>query len=168
MNEALRKIKVLIMDVDGVLTDGRIIMDGNGVETKFFDVQDGFGVVFAKKCGIKTAIITARPSPVVQWRAKDLGIDKVYMVYPKISAYETLKEEWGVSDEEICFIGDDLADLVVLKKVGFAVAVKNAVIEVKQVADYITERHGGDGAVRELVELILKAQGKWGPELYEH
>ncbi len=168
MQDALCKIKVLIMDVDGVLTDGRIIIDGNGVESKFFNVQDGFGVVFARKSGIKTAIISARPSPVVQWRAKDLGIDKVFMVYPKISAYETLKQEWGVNDDEICFIGDDLADLVILKKVGFAVAVKNAVSEVKQVVDYVTEKSGGHGAVRELVELILKAQGKWGPELYEH
>lgn len=169
MNDAaLKKIKVLIMDVDGVLTDGRIIIDGNGVESKFFDVQDGFGVVFAKKSGIKTAIISARVSPVTQLRAKDLGIDKVFIVYPKVSAYEQLKNEWNVSDEEICFIGDDLADLVILKRVGFAVAVNNAVFEVKQVADYVTKHKGGRGAVRELVELILKAQGKWGPELYEH
>lgn len=168
MNERMQKLKVLIFDVDGVLTDGRIIMDSNGVETKFFDVQDGFGIVFAKKCGFKTAIISARPSPVVPWRANDLKIDKLFMVYPKISAYDALKEEWGCQDEEICFIGDDLADLKILKKVGFAVAVANAVAEVKAVAHYITERHGGRGAVREVIEMILKAQGKWGPALYEH
>lgn len=168
MHDVLSKIKVLILDVDGVLTDGRIIMDGNGVETKNFDVQDGFGIVFARKCGIKVAIISARPSPVVQWRAKDLGIDKVFMVYPKISAYDTLKAEWGIKDEEVCFIGDDVADLKILKKVGFPVAVSNAVFEVKQVAKYVTERHGGRGAIREVVEMILKAQGQWGPQLYEH
>ena len=169
MKEALQKIKCVAMDVDGVLTDGRIIMDSNGVEFKNFDVQDGFGIVFLKKCGIKTAIISARESAVVAHRAKDLKIDKVYVgVYPKLGAYESILEEFKLLDEEVCFIGDDLADLSVMRRCGFSVAVANAVFEVKQIADYVTVKRGGAGAVRETIELILQAQGLWGPELYEH
>jgi len=169
MKDALKKIKVVAMDVDGVLTDGRIIMDSNGVETKNFDVQDGFGIVFLKKCGIKTAIISARASGVIAHRAKDLKIDKVYAgVYPKLSAYESMLEEFKVSDEEVCFIGDDLADLCVMRRCGISVAVANAVFEVKQIADFVTVRRGGKGAVRETIELILKAQRTWGPQLYEN
>jgi 3-deoxy-D-manno-octulosonate 8-phosphate phosphatase (KDO 8-P phosphatase) len=169
MKDALKKIKVVVMDVDGVLTDGRIIVDSNGVETKNFDVQDGLGIVFLKKCGIKTAIISARESGVVAYRAKDLKIDKVYVgVYPKLNAYETMLEEFKALDEEICFIGDDVADLGVMRRCGVSVAVSNAVFEVKQIADYVTVRQGGRGAVRETVELILQAQGLWGPQLYEH
>jgi 3-deoxy-D-manno-octulosonate 8-phosphate phosphatase (KDO 8-P phosphatase) len=169
MKEALQKIKVIALDVDGVLTDGRIIIDSNGIETKFFDVQDGFGIVFAQKCGLKTAIISARHSGVTKHRAEDLKIDQVYVgIYPKLSAYEQMIKEFGVSSEEVCFIGDDLADLVVMKKSGFSIAPANAVKEIKRVASYVTEKKGGRGAVREAIELILKAQGKWGPELYEH
>ncbi len=169
LNDRLVNIKVLVMDVDGVLTDGRIIMDAHGVESKFFDVQDGFGIVFAKQCGLKTVIISARQSEVVKHRADDLKIDKVFVgVYPKISAYEQMVKEFGVNDEEVCFIGDDVADLKVMKRCGFAVAVANAVFEVKSIAHYVTKAKGGRGAVREAIELILKAQGKWTPELYEH
>ena len=168
MKDALKKIKVVVMDVDGVLTDGRIIMDSNGVELKNFDVQDGMGIVFLKKCGIKTAIISARESGVVAYRAKDLKIDKVYVgVYPKLSAYESLLEEFNVVDDEVCFIGDDLADLCVMRRCGLAVAVANAVFEVKQIADHVTVKQGGRGAVREVIEMILQAQGHWSPQLYE-
>ena len=169
MEEALRKIKVLGLDVDGTLTDGKIIIDGNGVESKNFDVQDGFGMVFARKTGIKVAMISSRSCEVTQHRAKDLGVDLLCNgVYPKTAAYEQMLKDFKVSDEEVCFVGDDLVDLVLLKRAGFAVAVANAAFEIKQVADYVTRRRGGEGAVREVVELILKAQGKWGPQLYEH
>lgn len=169
MQERLKKIKVLILDVDGVLTDGGIIIDSNGVETKRFDVQDGFGLVFWKKCGFKSAIISARQSAVVAHRAKDLQIDEVFVgVYPKINSYEELNKKWNVKDEEICFIGDDVADLGILKRVGFAAAVANAVFEVKSIAHYVSPKKGGEGAVREIIELILKAQGKWIPQLYEY
>src|SRR5665213_100291 len=115
MKDALKKIKVVVMDVDGVLTDGRIIMDSNGVETKNFDVQDGFGIVFLKKCGIRTAIISARESGVTAHRAKDLKIDKVYVgVYPKIGAYVSMLKEFNVTDQEVCFIGDDVADIGII------------------------------------------------------
>ncbi len=168
MKDALKNIKVVAMDVDGVLTDGRIIMDSNGVETKNFDVQDGFGIVFLKKCGIKTAIISARESGVVAHRARDLKIDKTYVgVYPKLGAYEDMLKEFNVRDEDVCFIGDDLADLCVMRRCGVAVAVANAVFEVKEIADHVTVKKGGRGAVRETIELILQAQGHWGPQLYE-
>ncbi len=167
MDAVLKKIKVLAMDVDGVLTDGRIIVDGNGVESKFFDVQDGFGIVFARECGIKTAVISARHSDVVKYRTNDLKVDKAYIgVYPKISAYEQMLKEFDVSSDEVCFVGDDVADLKVMETSGFAVAVANAVFEVKQIADYVTVKKGGRGAIRETVELILKAQGKWTKALY--
>jgi 3-deoxy-D-manno-octulosonate 8-phosphate phosphatase (KDO 8-P phosphatase) len=169
MKDALKKIKVVAMDVDGVLTDGRIIMDSNGVETKNFDVQDGFGIVFLKKCGIKTAIISARESGVVAHRAKDLKIDKTYVgVYPKLSAYEDMLKEFKALDEEVCFIGDDVADLGIMRRCGVSVAVANAVFEVKQIADHVTVKRGGRGAVREAIELILQAQGLWSPQLYEN
>ncbi len=169
MNDVLKNIKVLAMDVDGVLTDGRIVVDSNGVESKFFDVQDGFGIVFAKQCSLKTVIISARQSDVVKHRADDLKIDKAFVgVYPKITAYEQMIKEFGVSDAQVCFVGDDVADLKIMKRCGFAVAVANAVFEVKQIAHHVTKNKGGRGAVREVVELILKAQGRWTPELYGH
>jgi len=169
MKDALKKIKCVAMDVDGVLTDGRIIIDSNGVESKNFDVQDGFGIVFLRKCGIKTAIISARSSGVVAHRAKDLNIDKVYVgVYPKLRAYEQMLEEFQVKDQEVCFIGDDLADLAIMRRCGLSIAVANAVFEIKQIARHVTVKQGGRGAVREAIELILKAQGHWGPQLYEN
>lgn len=169
MKDALKKIKLLALDVDGVLTDGRIIIDSNGVETKNFDVQDGMGLMLLKQCGLLTAIISARASGVVAYRAKDLKIDKTYVgIYPKLSAYEQLLQEFKLSDDQVCFVGDDVADLSIMKRCGVAVAVANAVAQVKQVAHYVTTKKGGRGAVRETVELILQAQDFWGPKLYEH
>jgi len=167
MTDVFKKIKVVAMDIDGVLTDGRIIVDSHGIETKNFDVQDGFGIVFLKKCGIKTVIISARESGVVAHRAQDLKIDKVYVgVYPKLSAYENMLNEFKVSDDEVCFIGDDVADLGIMHRCGVSFAVANAVFEVKQIADVVTLNKGGHGAVREAIEMILKAQGHWSPQLY--
>ena len=109
LQERLKRIKVLIVDVDGVLTDGGIIIDSNGVETKRFDVQDGLGLMLWKKAGYRSAIISARPSDVVAHRAKDLGIDKYFVgVSPKVTAYDSLLKEWGIKDEEVCFVGDDV------------------------------------------------------------
>ena len=162
MKQKIKKIKVLAMDVDGVLTDGGIIVDSDGRETKNFNVLDGFGIVVAQKAGLKTAIITARQSAPVDFRARDLRINKVYQdAYPKTKAYEKMLQEFGVKDENVCFIGDDLPDVSIFKRVGFAVTVPNAAAGVKKYADYVTKKSGGAGAVRELVELILAAQGKW-------
>lgn len=166
MNKALKtklnKIKLLVMDADGVLTDGKIVVDAQGKELKFFDVQDGFGLVLLRQEGIKTAILSARSSSAVTARAEDLKIDKICQdAYPKTNAYESLIKELGCTDEQVCFMGDDLPDLPVLKRVGLAVAVPNAMDELKKIAHYVTTRRGGAGAVREVIELILKAQGKW-------
>ena len=169
IQERLKKIKILIVDVDGVLTDGGIIMDSNGVETKRFDVQDGLGLMLWKKAGFKSAIISARSSGVVAYRAKDLQIDKTYVgVSSKLTAYEALLKEWNINDEEVCFIGDDLTDLSVLKRVGFSAAVDNAVFEIKSMVHYVSIKKGGYGAVREIIELILKAQGTNIVKLYEN
>ena len=158
----LKRIKVLILDVDGVLTDGRIIFDSDGRETKVFDVQDGLGIVCWQKLGSRVAIISSRASNVITHRAKDLEIKHVYMgVFPKMTAYEKLLKILKVKDEDVCFVGDDLADLGILKRVGFSVAVSNAVTEVKSICDYVTKKSGGRGAVREVIEVILNAQGKW-------
>lgn len=162
LKKKIKKIKVLVLDVDGVMTMGELIFDGEGRELKSFNVQDGFGVVLLRRAGIKTAIITAGNSKVVRVRADYLHIDKLYPgAYPKIYAYEQMIKDFRVKDENVCFIGDDLTDCHILKRVGLGVAVKNAVPEVKRVSDLVTKRCGGDGAVRELIEIILKAQGKW-------
>lgn len=150
------------MDVDGVLTDGKIIVDSRGGETKNFNVHDGYGLNFLKRAGLKTAIITARSSTPVTVRGKDLKIDRIYQdAYPKDGFYEKMLRDFHVQDQDVCYIGDDLPDLNILKRVGFAVAVADAVKEVRQAADYVTKKNGGQGAVREVIELILKAQNKW-------
>ena len=160
--EKIKRIKVLAMDVDGVLTSGKINLDEKGKEIKSFNVYDGFGLALCKRAGLKTVLISARYSPAVTVRANDLKIDKVYQgAYPKIDAYKKMLKEWRVSDKEVCFIGDDLPDICILKRVGFSVAVFNAVPEVKSFADYVTQKHGGEGALREVIELILKTQGQW-------
>ncbi len=157
-----QKIKLLIMDVDGVLTDGKIILDAQGNELKFFDVQDGLGVVLLKRLGFKTAIITAKGSKVVEERAKHMEVDKLYQdARHKIKAYEQLLKEFKLKDVNACFIADELIDISVMKRVGLAVAVANAVPELKRQAHYITKRLGGAGAVREIVEIILKSQNLW-------
>lgn len=163
-----RKIKLVICDVDGVLTDGKIIYDSDGRELKNFNVQDGFGIVLLSKVGIQTAIISARESKVVAHRAKELGIDHVFVgVYPKMKAYEQLVHRLKLKDSEVCFIGDDLPDLGVMKRVGLAVAVSNGVAEIKSTAHFTTRKHGGEGAVREVIDRILKAQGFWSRILKE-
>lgn len=162
LEKKIKKIVCLILDVDGVLTDGKIIVDHEGKETKVFDVQDGVGVVLFKKAGYQTAILSARSAEAVTVRARDLKIDKIYQdAYPKVNAYNQLLRDFNLRDEQVCFIGDDLPDICVLERVGFAVAVANAVDEVKRIAHYITKKQGGAGAVREVVELILKTHQKW-------
>jgi len=160
--EKAGKIKILLLDVDGVLTDGRIIYDSSGRDMKFFDVHDGMGVYALKKSGIKTILITAKGSSAIKPRARDMQVEKVFEnVSPKTSVLEKILKKFKVNTEEICFVGDDLVDLCLMKKVGFPIAVFNACPEIKEAASYITLKHGGRGAVREVAELILKAQGKW-------
>ena len=164
--EKIKKIKVLLLDVDGVLTDGKIIYDSRGRDSKFFDVHDGMGVYLLKKCGIPSVLITAKGSRAIKPRAKDMRVDIVFEdVSPKTSVLEKICKIYKVTAQELCFVGDDLVDLCLMKKVGFPVAVANAALEIKNVAVYVTAKSGGRGAVRELAELILKTQGKWGEAL---
>jgi len=157
-----RKVKLLMLDVDGVLTDGRIIYDSRGHDMKFFDVHDGMGVYLLKKAGVPTILITAKGSRAIKPRAKDMRVDAVFAdVYPKSSVLDKILNKYKVQAEEVCFVGDDLVDLCLMKRVGFPVAVFNACPEIKQNASYVTLRQGGRGAVREIAELILKAQGRW-------
>ncbi|MFH0855323.1 MAG: HAD-IIIA family hydrolase [Candidatus Omnitrophota bacterium] len=160
--ERARKIKILLLDVDGVLTDGRIIYDSKGRDSKFFDVHDGLGVYALNKAGIKTIIVTAKSSRAIIPRARDMRVAEVFAdVSPKSAILDKIMNKYKVTAEEVCFAGDDLVDLGLMKIVGLPVAVFNACPEIKQAAGYITVRHGGRGAVREIAELILKSQGKW-------
>ncbi|MBI4313427.1 MAG: HAD hydrolase family protein [Candidatus Omnitrophica bacterium] len=157
-----RRIRLLALDVDGVLTDGRIVLDDLKGHSKSFDVHDGLGLVLFARSGLKTAIITAERSQVVTRRARAMKIAWVAQyARNKRKAYDRLKVHFQLLDEDICFIGDDLLDLPVLKRVGLSVATANAVPEAHQIADYITHKPGGRGAVREVVEMILKTQGRW-------
>lgn len=156
------RVKLLVLDVDGVLTDGRIIMDHEGREIKAFDVRDGHGIKLLREAGIEVAVLTGRNSPVVQHRAEDLGIPWVRQgVNDKVKAYQEIAREAGIGDEEACFVGDDLVDIPLLKRVGIPVVVADGVHEAKQCALYVTQSPGGRGAVREVCDLLLQAQGKW-------
>ena len=165
--EKAKNVKLLILDVDGVLTDGRIVIDDRGVETKCFDVRDGHGIKLLKRANIQVVIITGRRSEVVSHRARELGIDSVYQnIHDKLEVYRAILDEKGLKDEEVGFVGDDLVDLPLMKRVGFSAVVADGSEELQPYADYVSRNRGGRGAVREISELILKAQGKWS-ELME-
>lgn len=157
-----KKVKLLLLDVDGVLTDGRIIYDSRGRDSKFFDVHDGLGVYVLHKSGIKTVLITAKSSKTIFLRAKDMRVAEVFAdIFPKTAVLEKILKKYGVTLDEVCFVGDDLVDLSLMRKVGLPVAVANGAREIKEAASFVTSRSGGRGAVREVAELILKSQGKW-------
>jgi len=162
MKEKLLKIKMLLLDVDGVLTGGEIIYSSSGEELKKFDIQDGMGITLARMAGLKTGIITGRTSEMVKRRAEELQFDVVSQGnFNKLKPYEEIRESYGLNDDEIAYVGDDLLDLPILKRVGFSVAVANARDEVKAQCDYITTAEGGNGAVREVIDKILKRQEKF-------
>ncbi len=162
LEEKAAQVKLVIFDVDGVLSDGKITIGQDGELAKSFHCRDGQGITLLHNAGIKTAIITGRRSEIVRRRAEELQITDVYQgVKNKNEAYEVLKEKYDLEDREIAYIGDDIVDLPVLVRVGLSCAVGDAVAEVKSEADYIASAYGGNGAVRECVELILKAQDKW-------
>ncbi len=172
--EKAKKIKLLLLDVDGVLTDGRIVYDSKGRDSKFFDVHDGLGVYLLKRAGISTVLITAKGSRAIRPRARDMHVAEVIALNgsprrSKSSVFDNILKKYNLTAPEVCFVGDDLVDLCLMDKVGFAVAVFNACAEIKNLAHYITQRQGGRGAVREIAELILKSQGKWQKmlELYQ-
>ncbi len=161
-----KKIRVLLMDVDGVLTDGHIWLlsrrDGTASEIKGFNAYDGAGLKLARAAGLRTGVITGRNSAAVSQRARECEIEFVYQGRAtKLGAYEEILRLAYASDQEVAYIGDDLPDLPLLQRAGLAIAVANAAPEAKRAAHFVTSRSGGDGAVREVIELIVKAQGKW-------
>jgi len=161
-NMDFAKIKVLALDVDGVLTDGTLIINADGSESKSFNSLDGHGIRMWQRAGLKVALISGRASVPTELRAEQLQIEYVFQdCHYKMPVVEKLLDKLGLSPENMAFIGDDLTDMPVLRYVGFGVAVANAVDEVKQCADYVTTRPGGSGAVREVIEHILKNSGRW-------
>ncbi len=162
INDIAKGIKLLALDVDGVLTDGGIILDSGNNEIKEFYVRDGHGIKMLQKAGLQIALITGRDSRVVDRRARELGITEVYQkCHDKRIPYKHLIEKLGVSDVEVAYIGDDIVDIPLFRKVGLAVAVADATDETKAEAMLVTKSRGGRGAVREICDLILKANGKW-------
>lgn len=159
---SIEKIKLLLLDVDGILTDGRIIYDNNGVESKAFHVRDGHGLKMLQRVGFKVGIITGRESNVVSHRAKELGIELVYQgAKNKMIPYLEILEKTGLVDEQVAYVGDDLVDLPILRRVGCSFTVADAVTDIKPYVDYITSLAGGCGAVREICDLLLRQSGKW-------
>lgn len=170
ISPALKKraaqIKVLLMDVDGTMTDGSVILlsqpDGNALEIKKFDAHDGQGLTLAQTAGLRTGCITGRESSALLRRAREMKMEFIYMKQPvKMPAYEEILQKAGVFDSVVAFIGDDLPDIPLLRRAGLAIAVGDAVPEVKDVAHYTTKALAGHGAIREAVELILKSKGIW-------
>ncbi|HMO50815.1 MAG TPA: HAD hydrolase family protein [Kiritimatiellia bacterium] len=162
------RVRALILDVDGVLTDGGLLYHANG-ESKIFNVRDGHGIVLARLAGLRTAFLTGRASEAVRRRAAELKIDALREgVYRKGEALDELLRALDVQPEHVCYAGDDLVDLAVLRRVGFPAAPADAVPEVRDAAAWVATRPGGNGAVRELVEFILKSQGVWADIVRRH
>jgi 3-deoxy-D-manno-octulosonate 8-phosphate phosphatase (KDO 8-P phosphatase) len=170
ISPALKKraaqIKVLLMDVDGTMTDGGVTLlsqpDGTALEIKTFDAHDGQGLTLVHTAGVRTGCITGRESPSLRRRANEMKMEFIYMKQPtKIPAYEEILRKAGVPDSAVAYVGDDLPDLPVMRRVGLAVAVGDAVPEVKEAAHFVTKSAAGRGAIRDAVELILKSKGIW-------
>lgn len=169
LQKIARNIKLLIVDIDGVMTDGSIILDNEGNEFKAFHVRDGHGIKMLVRAGVQVAIISGRQSKVVDRRARELGITEVYQrCYAKIVALDHITRKYGLADNEVAYIGDDIVDIPVLKRVGLSVAVNDAADETKKFAVMITKDRGGRGAVREVTDFLLKAKKLWGPMTKEY
>lgn len=157
-----RSIRLILSDVDGVMTDGGIVFDNQGIETKRFHVRDGQGIRLWQKAGYRFGLITHRSSHIVKMRVAELGIEIIRQgVDDKLATVQAVMRELRLSPEQTCYIGDDLPDLRAVHAVGLGVAVADACGEVREAAHYTTTLQGGDGAVREIIEQILKAQGRW-------
>jgi 3-deoxy-D-manno-octulosonate 8-phosphate phosphatase (KDO 8-P phosphatase) len=162
MQQKAERIKLLLLDVDGVLTNGQIIYDGAGNELKMFNVRDGHGLKLIQRAGIKVGIITGRKSDVVVRRAAELGIEILYQgAINKLEPYLEILQSTGLLDEQVAYVGDDLIDLPVLSRVGFSATVADADSMVRTRVDYVATHSGGYGAVREICDLLLKAGGHW-------
>lgn len=162
LEERARGIELILSDVDGVLTDGGIVYDNQGIETKRFHVRDGLGIRLWKRAGFRFGILTARTSHIVKLRSTELDLDVVRQGFDdKLPVAREIMAQFQLAADQVCFIGDDLSDLPVLRHVGLAVAVADAADEVRAAAHLVTERLGGQGAVREGIEMILKAKNRW-------
>ena len=162
LDQRCQPIELVLSDVDGVLTDGRLVFDNQGIETKRFHIRDGMGIRLWQRAGYRFGLITLRSSQIVKVRAAELGIEIVRQgARDKLATLEEILTECGLAAEQVAYIGDDLPDLPVVGAVGLGVAVADACGELRQAADYVTDAVGGSGAVRETVEVILKAQRRW-------
>jgi 3-deoxy-D-manno-octulosonate 8-phosphate phosphatase (KDO 8-P phosphatase) len=161
IRERIKRVKMLLLDVDGVMTDGGVILGPGRIELKRFNTYDGLGIALAKAAGLLVGILTARNSEVVRRRAKELRIDEVLQGFVhKEEGYEAILKKYRLKDEEIAYVGDDLLDIPILKRAGLSICVANGVGEAKRVSHYVTRRKGGDGAVREVVDMLLAEMGK--------
>ncbi len=160
--ERIRPLKLMLMDVDGTLSEGRLDYNAQWVESKSFDVRDGFGIHLAQTCGLQLGIVTGRKSAIVSQRAKELSIEIVYQArFDKAEVLPEVMALTGLKADEIAYVGDDLFDLPLLLRVGFAACPADAHDEVRKRVHFVSQRRGGRGAVREVIELILKGQGRW-------
>jgi 3-deoxy-D-manno-octulosonate 8-phosphate phosphatase (KDO 8-P phosphatase) len=158
------RIRLLLFDVDGVLTDGKILLHGDGSESKLFDIRDGTGIVWAHRAGLTTGLLSGRESAATTARATQLGIPIVHQsASSKLDVYQRILAEQGLKDSAVAFMGDDVLDLPVLIRAGLSAAPSNAAPEVLARADWTSRSRGGDGAVREFIEFVLRAQRKWEP-----
>jgi 3-deoxy-D-manno-octulosonate 8-phosphate phosphatase (KDO 8-P phosphatase) len=158
--ERAKKIKLVVLDVHGVLTSGRVLYNEDGMKFQVFAHDDGFGANCLMMLGIEVALMT-RKSKIVEIRAAEIGIKRVLQAKDKTAKLQELSDELGIGFEEICFVGDEIIDLGVMRSVGFAVSPANGVPEVLEASHFVTRRSGGEGVLRELGEFILRAQGKW-------
>ncbi|MEM9353278.1 MAG: HAD hydrolase family protein [Planctomycetota bacterium] len=167
--EACTRIQLILSDVDGVLSEGRVVFDSAGVESKAFHIRDGLGIKLWQRAGGRFGIVTGRESPVVARRAEELGVDIVHQgVGAKLPVVAAEAERLGLTLDEVCYIGDDLPDLPPILRVGLGAAVADAAFEVREAAGYVTDLPGGCGAVRELIEYVLKQSGRWDAVLAEY
>ena len=165
----LSKIKIIILDVDGTMTDGKISYDNNGVESKSFDVKDGMAIAQAIKYGIKVAIITGRTSKIVEYRASELGILDIYQgVSNKIYTLDRLLEKYNYIYENVAYMGDDINDIPAMMRANYVGVTADAVEDIEEFANFRSKKNGGDGAVREFIETILKANGIWNKIIEEY
>ena len=167
--ERAARIKLILFDVDGVLTDGTLLLHADGSESKRYDIKDGTGIVLAQRAGVRVGFLSARMSAATQQRATQLGVTLVHQgIASKLETYEQIADELLLEDEDIAYMGDDIVDLAVLTRVGLAAAPADAVDEVRARVHWVSRFRGGRGAARELVELILRAQKLWEPLLFEY
>ncbi len=162
LDERCQAIELLLADVDGVMTDGRVVFDNQGIETKHFHIRDGMGIKLWQRAGYKFGLVTGRSSHIVKIRAAELGVDIVRQTAEdKLPAAQEIVHQLGLSLEQVCYIGDDLPDLPAVRAVGLGVAVADSCAELRAAAHWVTGLRGGEGAVRETIEMVLKAQRRW-------